>query len=59
MHPKHLSDEELLNAVLNHPAATEVEKVLAARLSMALDYIEQVEEALEENGLLGVEVPIQ
>ena len=51
-HPSVLSDDELLRHVVNDPSATEREKSLAMRLSIALGFIEHVTEFLEEHGMI-------
>lgn len=52
VHPKNLTDEEILDFVKNNPRATPLEKVLASRFAMALDFIEEAQAVLEANDLI-------
>lgn len=51
MHPNNMTDAELINSVyMGQPTA--VERALASRLTLALEYIEDVTELLRQHKLL-------
>lgn len=51
MHPNNMSDGELIKSVyMGNP--TNVERALAARLELALEYIERAQDVLRVNNLL-------